>query len=556
VDALLFALDATSRSVVIIEEGDRGFDFAHGAQTNPTVFVHSANQATDEWLSLTHDQTNGVISTGTGALSIGGQVTSHSLSANGDLIANMLEVNASLYADSALVTASIIYMGSNQDIRYDTNYGALIMGSTLQAAACSIFGTGTSGNYLLICEFNDRATNFGHAAQTNPTIFIQSADATDTTQWLSLAHDQTDAVIDTGSGAIKLDDNVKVEGYVQLIDIAAPGAPGAGIGRLYKKTGDDGCFWIPDAAGPEVDLTAGGTLTLNGAYDNDGGAATITVDAGDITLDLNGAYSLVLDLDGVPESGVDGFLIENPGDSDYFRVVKASPPASLSFNTQLKDADLNTDEDFDITAGGAINLSSTGKINVSGDLEMQDDIELGFGNSSDATLTYNLTQTVDTLVLGLPSSSNHVVVCQKGDTRFDFAHGLETNPSLFIHSANQDTTEWVSQTHNQTDAVKGIGKGGHVTNHASPVNLADDGSFDLPNASAGFGFVMAGDGEEYVQFTWTSAAVVTLIDNSANVVNTDTDTNLCIFDNGTAVRVRNRLGAAKDIVFDYHYTTP
>jgi hypothetical protein len=160
------------------------------------------------------------------------------------------------------------------------------------------------------------------------------------------------------------------------------------------------------------------------------------VDAGDITLDLNGAYSLVLDLDGVPESGVDGFLIENPADSDYFRVVKASPPASLSFNTQLKDADLNTDEDFDITAGGAINLSSTGKINVSGDLEMQDDTDLGFGNASDATLTYNTTQTVDTLVLGVSAESNGMIVCQKGDTGFDFAHALETDPTLFVHSAS------------------------------------------------------------------------------------------------------------------------
>jgi hypothetical protein len=349
VDALLFALDATSRSVVIIEEGDRGFDFAHGAQTNPTVFVHSANQATDEWISLTHNQ--------------------------------------------------------------------------------------------------------------------------------------TDAVIDTGSGTIKLDDNVKIEGYIQLIDVAAPGAPGAGIGRLYKKTGDDGVFWMPDAAGPEVDLTTSGNL--DDGYNNHGGAATVTVDAGDITLDLNGAYSLVLDLDGVPESGVDGFLIENPADSDYFRVVKASPPASLSFNTQLKDADLNTDEDFDITAGGAINLSSTGKINVSGDLEMQDDTDLGFGNASDATLTYNTTQTVDTLVLGVSAESNGMIVCQKGDTGFDFAHALETDPTLFVHSANQATDEWISISHDQTNSVINSGKGalsigGQVSGHA----LTSNGDLIINNLEA------------------------------------------------------------------------
>lgn len=41
-----------------------------------------------------------------------------------------------------------------------------------------------------------------------------------------------------------------------LKDVAAPANPGAGLGSLYKKTGDGGIFWKPDAAGPEVNLTA------------------------------------------------------------------------------------------------------------------------------------------------------------------------------------------------------------------------------------------------------------------------------------------------------------
>ena len=46
-------------------------DWDHGAQTNPTLFVHSATNpdtANDEWTSLTHDATNGVIATGSGDL--------------------------------------------------------------------------------------------------------------------------------------------------------------------------------------------------------------------------------------------------------------------------------------------------------------------------------------------------------------------------------------------------------------------------------------------------------------------------------------------------------
>ena len=72
VDSFLLGLDDnatfTGRYMVICDEGDINFNFQHTVQANPTVFIHSANQATDEWLSLTHDQTDGVISVGTGAL--------------------------------------------------------------------------------------------------------------------------------------------------------------------------------------------------------------------------------------------------------------------------------------------------------------------------------------------------------------------------------------------------------------------------------------------------------------------------------------------------------
>ena len=57
-----------SNAYIVCEYGDFSFDFAHSVQTNPTLFIHSANQATDEWLGTTHDQTDGVISTGSGDL--------------------------------------------------------------------------------------------------------------------------------------------------------------------------------------------------------------------------------------------------------------------------------------------------------------------------------------------------------------------------------------------------------------------------------------------------------------------------------------------------------
>ena len=60
--------------------------------------------------------------------------------------------------------------------------------------------------------------------------------------------------------SLLIDDSNNMTGlqYLQFSDIAAPNNPSAGQGRLYKKTGDDGIFWKPDAAGSEVDLTATG----------------------------------------------------------------------------------------------------------------------------------------------------------------------------------------------------------------------------------------------------------------------------------------------------------
>ncbi len=77
--------------------------------------------------------------------------------------------------------------------------------------------------------------------------------------------------------------------------------------------------------------------------------------------------------------------------------------------------------------------------------------------------------------------------------------------------------------------------------------VADDGYIDLPDATAGFVFVSFNESVEYGAAVFTDAGAVTLLHNSANCVNTDTDTKYCIFDNGTSVRVRNRSGGAINV---------
>lgn len=72
-DSWQFGVSADSRAMLLIELADFGaFDFAHALQTNPTLFIHSATQSTTEWISFTHNVTDGVIDCGTGTLNLGG----------------------------------------------------------------------------------------------------------------------------------------------------------------------------------------------------------------------------------------------------------------------------------------------------------------------------------------------------------------------------------------------------------------------------------------------------------------------------------------------------
>ena len=65
------------------------------------------------------------------------------------------------------------------------------------------------------------------------------------------------------------------------------------------------------------------------------------------------------------------------------------------------------------------------------------------------------------MITTTPTSSNTLMIAEDGDINFDFAHTIQTNPTLFIHSANQSTTQWVGLTHNQTNAEYSVGVGGH-----------------------------------------------------------------------------------------------
>lgn len=74
-------------------------------------------------------------------------------------------------------------------------------------------------------------------------------------------------------------------------------------------------------------------------------------------------------------------------------------------------------------------------------------------------LSWNTIQTVDTNMLLTGSISNCWVIAEAADAAFDFAHAQAVDPCLFIHSHNQNTTQWISLTHDGTNAVVNAGAG-------------------------------------------------------------------------------------------------
>ncbi len=82
--------------------------------------------------------------------------------------------------------------------------------------------------------------------------------------------------------------------------------------------------------------------------------------------------------------------------------------------------------------------------------------------------------------------------------------------------------------------------------------VADDAEISLDASSVGFGFVQIGDSQEFAHFTFKEDGTVTLGDKSTNVVAADTDANLCIYDGGTTVNIKNRLGS--ELTLRYNIT--
>lgn len=134
-------------------------------------------------------------------------------------------------------------------------------------------------------------------------------------------------------------------------------------------------------------------------------------------------------------------------------------------------------------AGGSAGGAST--------VAMFDDTEITFGTGTDAGIAYNTVQTPDSWYFGVGQDSRCLIIAERADRAFDFAHAIETNPCLIVHSAAQSTTQWIKLLHDGTNAVLDAGTGFFRLNYAGVWRQAFSSSSFAQTAPGSIGFSSA-----------------------------------------------------------------
>jgi len=242
------------------------------------------------------------------------------------------------------------------------------------------------------------------------------------------------------------------------------------------------------------------------------------------------------------------FIICDRGDiaTDFTLAASASPRFYIY---DLTPTNYSYRDYGNLVASATFEVNSTQYTNsITADLDAGDmftfdsdaGIDLTDANAEQAWMKFEpaINQTSTATWYGLWSD---VTVTTEGDGSTGFG-----NKYLLLTEADSEKFSVGAEADSVGAQIEGSGL---VQEFIYEAALIDDGVLDLPASdSGGHGWVQAGDGEETMFFTYTSAGVVTkLADSSANTANTDSDTDLCVFDNGSNIAIKNMLGATKAI---------
>lgn len=206
---------------------------------------------TDEAAAALDVRIDGLIFDGVGPLTLGTDgSTSHSLTTGDVFCGNDLEVDGDLYIDGQTIasTSGGISVGGNSFIGngymnivnlniYSPPYTYCSLRTKADDGAHLAIGEddGAANRNLIITNVANGNKDHDHdTLSTNPTIFLHSVTDpdSDNTQWMSFEHDQTNGVIDVGTGALSLS---PTNGTIIMSNL--PTADPTNAGQLWNNSG-------------------------------------------------------------------------------------------------------------------------------------------------------------------------------------------------------------------------------------------------------------------------------------------------------------------------------
>ena len=175
--------------------------------------------------------------------------------------ANGLNVTGASVFQTGMTLNSFLYFNMGTTAGDATQTGFIY--NTSQTPDSGMLALNTDSRVFLIAEKPDAATDFAKAQQTNPTLCLQSADATTTTDRICLAHNQTDGVLSTDGGALSIAPATSITNVTGIMNFtgstrintntiygvanAANNDTDGGIGVLTTQTPDALSLMVPDA---------------------------------------------------------------------------------------------------------------------------------------------------------------------------------------------------------------------------------------------------------------------------------------------------------------------
>lgn len=225
-------------------------------------------------------------------------------------------------------TLGAIAVADEASVTFGTGSDAIISYDTTQAPDSLVIGVSVDSRMLVIGDKADvQGTDLvpGAGAASTPTVYIHSDDATTATEYLTLTHDGTNAVLTAGAGVISLASASKVTGDLELDGAAGSLTFEDGDETVLIKDNDSTSLQIGlnDAAGALMTFdTANGTETvviagtttveaflvdtgtatfdetvlISGDLTCSGGAGSLTFDVGDETVVVKDADATALDI--------------------------------------------------------------------------------------------------------------------------------------------------------------------------------------------------------------------------------------------------------------------